>query len=59
MSESLSLSLSPAPDHPPLLQLGKSHPTDPTEDKVLVAALNTKEPTKVAFVNSTFNTTDL
>lgn len=55
----MSLSLSPAPDHPPLLQLGKSHPTDPTEDKVLVAALNTKEPTKVAFVNSTFNTTDL
>uniref|UniRef100_A0A8B9CGN0 Cadherin related family member 2 n=1 Tax=Anser brachyrhynchus TaxID=132585 RepID=A0A8B9CGN0_9AVES len=40
-------------------KLGKSHPTDPTEDKVLVAALNTKEPTKVAFINSTFNTTDL
>lgn len=56
---SVSLSLSPAPERSPLPQLHKSHPTDPTEDKVLVAALDAKEPTKMAFINSTFSTTDL
>ncbi|NXK56791.1 CDHR2 protein, partial [Chauna torquata] len=38
---------------------GKPHPMVSTEDKVLVAALNMKEPTKTAFINTTFNTTDL
>lgn len=56
---SVSLSLSPAPERSPLPQLHKSHPTDPTEDKVLVAALDAKGPTKMAFINSTFSTTDL
>ncbi|NXI72491.1 CDHR2 protein, partial [Anseranas semipalmata] len=43
----------------PKAKQGKLHPTDSTEDKALVAALNMKEPTKVAFINSTFSTTDL
>ncbi|OXB61385.1 hypothetical protein ASZ78_000253 [Callipepla squamata] len=35
------------------------HPTDSTEDEVLAAALNMKQPQKMAFDNSAFNTTDL
>lgn len=54
-----SPSLSPAPDRSPLPQPHKSHPMDPTEDKVLVAALDAKEPTKMAYINNTFSTTDL
>ncbi|XP_021266449.1 cadherin-related family member 2 [Numida meleagris] len=38
---------------------GSPHPTDSTEDEVLVAALNMKEPPKTAYINTTFNTTDL
>ncbi|KAM6196647.1 cadherin-related family member 2 [Sarcoramphus papa] len=38
---------------------GKAQPTDPTDEEVLVAALNLKEPTKTAYVNTTFTTTDL
>lgn len=34
-------------------------PTDPTDKEVLVAALNLKEPTKTAYLNTTFTTTDL
>ncbi|NXC48668.1 CDHR2 protein, partial [Penelope pileata] len=36
-----------------------SHPVGSTDDEALVAALNMKEPTKVAFINSAFSTTDL
>ncbi|XP_059681564.1 LOW QUALITY PROTEIN: cadherin-related family member 2 [Gavia stellata] len=32
---------------------------DPTDEEVLVAALNLKEPTKTAYINTTFTTTDL
>ncbi|KFQ61858.1 Cadherin-related family member 2, partial [Pelecanus crispus] len=38
---------------------GKEQPTDPTDEEVLVAALNLKEPSKTAYSNQTFNTTDL
>ncbi|KFP54153.1 Cadherin-related family member 2, partial [Cathartes aura] len=38
---------------------GKAQLTDPTDEEVLVAALNLKEPTKTAYVNTTFTTTDL
>ncbi|NXO68031.1 CDHR2 protein, partial [Phainopepla nitens] len=37
----------------------KMQPTDPTDKEVLVAALNLKEPSKVAYLNTTFTTTDL
>ncbi|NWY47955.1 CDHR2 protein, partial [Sylvia atricapilla] len=37
----------------------KMQPTDPTDKEVLVAALNLKEPTKIAYINNTFTTTDL
>ncbi|CAN8190018.1 unnamed protein product [Coccothraustes coccothraustes] len=37
----------------------KMRPTDPTDKEVLVAALNLKEPTKTAYLNTTFTTTDL
>ncbi|KAL2299271.1 hypothetical protein Nmel_013921 [Mimus melanotis] len=37
----------------------KMQPTDPTDKEVLVAALNLKEPTKIAYLNTTFTTTDL
>ncbi|NXY55474.1 CDHR2 protein, partial [Callaeas wilsoni] len=37
----------------------KMKPTDPTDKEVLVAALNLKEPTKTAYLNPTFTTTDL
>ncbi|XP_054073842.1 cadherin-related family member 2 isoform X2 [Rissa tridactyla] len=33
--------------------------TDPSDEEVLVAALNGKEPTKMAYINTTFTTTDL
>ncbi|XP_068554359.1 cadherin-related family member 2 [Anas acuta] len=46
-------------DNNPKAKLHKSHPMDPTEDKVLVAALDAKEPTKMAYINNTFSTTDL
>ncbi|NXX54172.1 CDHR2 protein, partial [Scopus umbretta] len=38
---------------------GKAQLTDPTDEEVLVAALNLKEPTKTAYNNQTFTTTDL
>ncbi|NXS59559.1 CDHR2 protein, partial [Brachypteracias leptosomus] len=38
---------------------GKLQLTDPTDKEVLVAALNMKEPTKIAYINTTFTTTDL
>ncbi|NWW71171.1 CDHR2 protein, partial [Climacteris rufus] len=37
----------------------KVRPTDPTDKEVLVAALNLKEPTKTAYLNTIFTTTDL
>ncbi|XP_062358203.1 cadherin-related family member 2 [Cinclus cinclus] len=37
----------------------KMRKTDPTDKEVLVAALNLKEPTKTAYLNTTFTTTDL
>ncbi|XP_074958645.1 cadherin-related family member 2 isoform X2 [Phalacrocorax aristotelis] len=38
---------------------GKVQLTDPTDEEVLVAALNLKEPTKTSYVNPTLTTTDL
>ncbi|KAF1487299.1 Cadherin-related family member 2, partial [Eudyptula minor novaehollandiae] len=38
---------------------GKAQLTDPTDEEVLVAALNLKDPTKTAYINTTFTTTDL
>lgn len=46
-------------DHALLLQQVKMQPTDPTDKEALVAALDLKEPTKVAYLNTTFTTTDL
>lgn len=46
-------------DHTLLLQQVKMQPTDSTDKEVLVAALDLKEPTKVAYLNTTFTTTDL
>ncbi|XP_074012296.1 cadherin-related family member 2 [Numenius arquata] len=40
-------------------KLGKAQPTDHGDEEVLVAALNQKEPTKMAYINTTFTTTDL
>ncbi|NXT62732.1 CDHR2 protein, partial [Chaetops frenatus] len=37
----------------------KMRPTDATDKEVLVAALNLKEPTRTAYLNTTFTTTDL
>ncbi|NXW05415.1 CDHR2 protein, partial [Fregetta grallaria] len=37
----------------------KAQLIDPTDEEVLVAALNLKEPTKTAYTNTTFTTTDL
>ncbi|XP_032861854.2 cadherin-related family member 2 isoform X2 [Tyto alba] len=38
---------------------GNGQLEDPTNEEVLVAALNMKEPTKIAYINTTFTTTDL
>ncbi|NXH14373.1 CDHR2 protein, partial [Bucco capensis] len=38
---------------------GKAQLTDHTDEEVLVAALNLKEPTQTAYINTTFTTTDL
>ncbi|NWH66854.1 CDHR2 protein, partial [Geococcyx californianus] len=38
---------------------GKAQLMDSTDDEVLVAALDLKKPTKTAYVNTTFTTTDL
>lgn len=46
-------------DHTLLLQKDKAQLTDPTDEEVLVAALKLKEPTKTAYINNTFTTTDL
>lgn len=46
-------------DHALLLQQVKMRPADPTDKEALVAALNLKEPTKTAYLNTTFTTTDL
>ncbi|XP_015731589.1 cadherin-related family member 2 isoform X2 [Coturnix japonica] len=40
-------------------QRGSPHPTDSTEDEALAAALNMKDPPKMAYINTAFNTTDL
>ncbi|NXD95393.1 CDHR2 protein, partial [Chaetorhynchus papuensis] len=48
----------PADDNFEVKQV-KTRPTDPTDKEVLVAALNLKEPTKTAYLNTTFTTTDL
>lgn len=47
------------PDHALLLQQVKMQPTDSTDKEALVAALDLKEPTKIAYLNTTFTTTDL
>ncbi|NXY50681.1 CDHR2 protein, partial [Ceuthmochares aereus] len=38
---------------------GKAQLTDSTDEEVLVAALNLKEPTKTVYINTAFTTTDL
>ncbi|XP_065500295.1 cadherin-related family member 2 [Caloenas nicobarica] len=38
---------------------GNMQLTGPSDEEVLVAALNQKEPTKMAYINTTFTTTDL
>ncbi|NWX27830.1 CDHR2 protein, partial [Notiomystis cincta] len=48
----------PADDNFEIKQV-KMRPTDPNDKEVLVAALNLKEPTKTAYLNTTFTTTDL
>ncbi|XP_029854251.1 cadherin-related family member 2 isoform X2 [Aquila chrysaetos chrysaetos] len=48
-----------APGDNNLKAKGKTQLTDPTDEEVLVAALNMKEPTKTAYINTTFTTTDL
>ncbi|NXN89469.1 CDHR2 protein, partial [Bombycilla garrulus] len=37
----------------------KTHPTDPSDKEVLVAALDLKDSPKIAYLNTTFTTTDL
>lgn len=60
MGVSLSPLSVPIPsDHALLLQQSKVQLMDPTDEEVLVAALNTKEPTYTAYINTTFTTTDL
>lgn len=57
---SLSPILVPIPsDCGHLLQQGNVQLTGPSDEEVLVAALNLKEPTKIAYINTTFTTTDL
>lgn len=46
-------------DYTLLLQQGKAQLIDDTNEEALVAALNLKEPTKIAYINTTFTTTDL
>ncbi|KAL9836355.1 LOW QUALITY PROTEIN: cadherin-related family member 2 [Geothlypis trichas] len=48
----------PADDNFEIEQV-KMQPTDPTDKEALVAALDMKEPTRTAYLNSTFTTTDL
>ncbi|NXR75164.1 CDHR2 protein, partial [Pycnonotus jocosus] len=48
----------PADDNFEVKQV-KMQPTDSTDKEALVAALDLKEPTKVAYLNTTFTTTDL
>ncbi|NXC00037.1 CDHR2 protein, partial [Orthonyx spaldingii] len=48
----------PADDNFEVKQV-QMRPTDPNDKEVLVAALNLKEPTKIAYINTTFTTTDL
>ncbi|NWV70676.1 CDHR2 protein, partial [Malurus elegans] len=48
----------PADDNFEIEQV-KVRPTDPSDKEVLVAALNLKEPTKTAYLNTSFTTTDL
>ncbi|XP_061859027.1 cadherin-related family member 2 [Colius striatus] len=38
---------------------GKQEPMNPTDNEVLVAALNLKVPTETAYINNSFTTTDL
>ncbi|XP_010000407.1 PREDICTED: cadherin-related family member 2 [Chaetura pelagica] len=40
-------------------QRSREEPMDHTDEEVLVAALNLKEPTKIAHINNAFTTTDL
>lgn len=57
---SLPYTCVPTPsDHALLLQEVKMRPTDPSDKEVLVAALNLQEPTRTAYLNTTFTTTDL
>lgn len=57
---SLSPILVPIPsDRGLLLQQGNAQLTGPSDEEALVAALNLKEPTKMAYINTTFTTTDL
>ncbi|NXL37693.1 CDHR2 protein, partial [Glaucidium brasilianum] len=46
-------------DHTLLLQQDDTQLSDSTNNEVLVAALNMKEPTKTMYINATFTTTDL
>ncbi|XP_063205536.1 cadherin-related family member 2 [Chroicocephalus ridibundus] len=46
-------------DNNPGDKQGQVQLTDPSDEEVLVAALNGKEPTKMAYINTTFTTTDL
>ncbi|NXI19920.1 CDHR2 protein, partial [Irena cyanogastra] len=48
----------PADDNSEVEQV-KMQPTDPSDKEALVAALDLKEPTKIAYLNTTFTTTDL
>ncbi|NXV43424.1 CDHR2 protein, partial [Uria aalge] len=53
------ISVPTSPDHALLLQQGQVQLTDHSDEEVLVAALKGKEPTKMAYINTTFTTTDL